>query len=105
LAWCDRGVAPMPPTGNAFDQARAVRDGGAQLAAGAPTDGELHTYLRSVANMNETLPEPKDPTSTTPTLAPGVYLPTDGETLTGSGLYIMGDASDIQLSADPSGNR
>ena len=105
LAGFDRGVAPIPPTGNAFDQARAVLDGGAQLSAGAPTDGELHSSLRNVTNLNETLPEPKDTTSTTPTLAPGVYLPTDGETLTGSGLYIMGDAKDIQLSGDPSGNR
>src|SRR5205085_7252405 len=105
LAGFDRGVAPIPPTGNAFDQARAVLDGGYQLSAGAPTDGELHNALRSVTNLSESLPEAKDPQSTTPTLAQGVYVPSDGETFAGSGIYVMGDASEIQLSADPSGNR
>ncbi|HKQ09479.1 MAG TPA: PilX N-terminal domain-containing pilus assembly protein [Blastocatellia bacterium] len=105
LAGFDRGVAPIPPTGNAFDQARAVLDGGFQLSAGSPTDGELHQALRSVNNLVEPLPEAKDPMSTTPTLEPGVYVPSDGETFSGSGLYVMGDVNDIQLSADPSGNR
>ncbi|MFL6276052.1 MAG: PilX N-terminal domain-containing pilus assembly protein [Blastocatellia bacterium] len=105
LAGFDRGVAPIPPTGNAFDQARAVLDGGFQLSAGSPTDGELHHALRSVNNLIEPLPDPKDPSSTTPTLEPGVYVPSDGETFSGSGLYVMGDVNDIQLSADPSGNR
>jgi hypothetical protein len=105
LAGFDRGVAPIPPTGNAFDQARAVLDGGFQLSAGAPTDGDLHSALRSVTNLSESLPEPKDPQSTTPTLAQGVYVPSDGEAFSGSGIYVMGDASEIQLSADPAGNR
>ena len=46
-----------------------VLDGGYQLSAGAPTDGELHSALRSATNLNEALPEPKDPQSTTPTLS------------------------------------
>ncbi|HJQ25028.1 MAG TPA: PilX N-terminal domain-containing pilus assembly protein [Blastocatellia bacterium] len=105
LAGFDRGVAPIPPTGNAFDQARAVLDGGFQLSAGAPTDGELRRALRNVTNLGEALPDAKDPQSTTPTLDTGVYVPSDGETLSGSGLYVMGDVNDIQLSADPAGNR
>src|SRR5262249_53579055 len=79
--------------------------GGFQLSAGSPTDAELHRALRSVDNLTEALSEPQDTQSTTPTLAKGVYVPSDGETFTGSGLYVMGDVNDIQLSADPSGNR
>ena len=105
LAGFDRGVAPIPPTGNAFDQARAVLDGGYQLSAGPPTDGELHSGLRLVTDLNTALAEPKDATSTTPTLAQGVYLPSDGETFSGSGVYVMGNVDDLQLTADPSGNR
>ncbi|HEY9231634.1 MAG TPA: hypothetical protein VIS78_05790, partial [Blastocatellia bacterium] len=105
LAGFDRGVAAIPPTGNAFDQARAVLDGGFQLSAGAPTDGELRRALRSVNNLTEPLPDAKDPTATTPTLDQGIYVPSDGETFSGSGLYVMGDVNDIQLSADSSGNR
>ncbi len=105
LAGFDRGVAPIPPTGNAFDQARAVLDGGYQLSAGPPTDGELHSGLRLVSDLNTPLADPKDPSSTTPTLTPGVYLPSDGETFSGSGIYVMGNVDDLQLSADPSGNR
>jgi type IV pilus assembly PilX-like protein len=105
LAGFDRGVAPIPPTGNAFDQARAVLDGGYQLSAGPPTDGELHTGLRLVSDLNTPLADPKDPGSTTPTLATGVYLPSDGETFSGSGIYVMGNVDDLQLTADPSGNR
>ncbi len=105
LAGFDRGVDPIPPTGNAFDQARAVLDGGYTLSAGPPTDGELHTSLRAANNLSASLEESKDPASTTPTLAPGVYLPSDGESFSGSGIYVMGDVTDVQLSADPSGNR
>ena len=105
LAGFDRGVEPIPPTANAFDQARAVLDGGYQLSAGPPTDGELHTALRAASDLTTPLTDPKDPNSTTPTLARGVYLPSDGETFSGSGIYVMGDADQIQLSADPSGNR
>lgn len=105
LAGFERGVAPIPPTGNAFDQARAVLDGGYQLSAGPPTDGELHSGLRLVSDMNTPLSDPKDPGSTTPTLATGVYLPSDGETFSGSGIYVMGNVDDLQLNADPSGNR
>ena len=105
LAGFDRGVAPIPPTGNAFDQARAVLDGGYQLSGGPPTDGELHSGLRLVSDMNTPLADPKDPASTTPTLATGVYLPSDGETFSGSGIYVMGNVDDLQLNADPSGNR
>jgi len=105
LAGFDRGVAPIPPTGNAFDQARAVLDGGYALSAGPPTDGELHTALRAASDLTAPLADPKDPTSTTPTLARGVYLPSDGENFSGSGIYVMGDADQVLLSADPSGNR
>jgi hypothetical protein len=105
LAGFDRGVDPIPPTGNAFDQARAVLDGGFTLSAGPPTDGELHMGLRAASDLSAPLPEAKEPDSTTPTLAPGVYLPSDGEAFSGSGIYVMGDATDVQLSADPSGNR
>jgi type IV pilus assembly PilX-like protein len=105
LSGFDRGVDPIPPTGNAFDQARAVLDGGLALSAGPPTDGELHAALRAASDLTTALDEPKDPGSTTPTLPPGVYLPSDGESFSGSGIYVMGDATDVQLSADPSGSR
>jgi hypothetical protein len=105
LAGFERGVAPIPPTGNAFDQARAVLDGGYALSSGPPSDGELHLGLRAANDLSTSLPEPKDPTSITPTLAPGVYVPSDGETFSGSGIYVMGDVDEVLLSADPSGNR
>ena len=105
LAGFDRGVDPIPATGNAFDQARAVLDGGYALSAGPPTDGELHQSLRLVTALSTELAEPKDPMSTTPTLAQGVYVPTDGESLAGSGFYVMGNVDEITLSADPSANR
>jgi hypothetical protein len=105
LSGFDRGVDPIPPTGNAFDQARAVLDGGYTLSAGPPTDGELHMALRSADDLSTALPEVKEPDSTTPTLPAGVYLPSDGESFSGSGIYVMGDVTDVQLSADPSGNR
>jgi formylmethanofuran dehydrogenase subunit C len=105
LAGFDRGVEPIPPTANAFDQARAVLDGGYALSGGPPTDGELHTSLRAVTDLTTPLTDPTDPSSTTPTLAKGVYLPTDGESFSGSGIYVMGDADQVLLSADPSGDR
>lgn len=105
LAGFDRGVDRIPPTANAFDQARAVLDGGYALSGGPPTDGELHNSLRPVEDLTSPLAEPKDPGSTTPTLAKGVYVPTDGESFSGSGIYVMGTADKIQLSADPSGDR
>ncbi|HXG92008.1 MAG TPA: PilX N-terminal domain-containing pilus assembly protein [Blastocatellia bacterium] len=105
LAGFDRGVEPIPAAGNAFDQARAVLDGGYTLSGGPPTDGELHLALRSVDNLNKSLDEPDDPDSTTPSLANGIYVPTDGETFSGSGFYVMGSVDDIQLSADPVANR
>jgi PilX N-terminal len=105
LAGFDRGVDPIPATGNAFDQARAVLDGGYALSAGPPTDGELHKALRLVTDLGNELAEPKDPMATTPTLAQGVYVPSDGESLSGSGFYVMGNVDEITLSADPSGNR
>ena len=105
LAGFDRGVEPIPPAGNAFDQARAVLDGGYALSAGPPTDGELHLGLRAVDDLESALPESKEPDSTTPSLKPGVYIPSDGETFSGSGIYVMGDVDQVILSADPSGNR
>ena len=105
LSGFDRGVEPIPPAGNAFDQARAVLDGGYALSAGPPTDGELHLGLRAADDLNSELPESKEPDSTTPSLKPGVYVPSDGETFSGSGIYVMGDVDQVLLSADPSGNR
>lgn len=105
LAGFDRGVAPIPPTANAFDQARAVLDGGYALSGGPPTDGELHTALRAAGDLTTPLEDPKDPNSTSPTLPKGVYIPSDGENFSGSGIYVMGDADQVQLIADPSGNR
>ena len=105
LAGFDRGVDPIPPTANAFDQARAVLDGGYALSGGPPTDGELHTSLRAAGDLSTPLTDPTDPTTTTPTLPKGVYVPTDGESFSGSGIYVMGDADQVQLTADPSGDR
>jgi hypothetical protein len=105
LAGFDRGVEPIPPSGNAFDQARAVLDGGFELSAGPPTDGELRSALRSARDLATELPTAKEPDSTSPTLERGVYIPSDGENFTGSGFYVMGDADEVLLSADPSGNR
>jgi hypothetical protein len=105
LAGFDRGVEPIPAAGNAFDQARAVIDGGYALSGGPPTDGELRQALRSVKDLAKPLEESETPDSTSPTLAKGVYIPSDGETLTGSGIYVMGDVDQVQLRADPTGNR
>ena len=101
----ERGVAPIPPPTNAFNQARAVLDGGSSLNANPPTDGALDSALRAASQLLTPLPDPKDPSSTKPDLAPGVYIPTDGQGFTGSGIYVMGDADQIVLSADPNGNR
>ena len=105
LAGFDRGVQPIPPPSNAFDQARAVLDGGNSLSAGPPTDGELRTGLRLATDLSKALPESEDPESVNPTLVQGVYIPSDGESLTGSGIYVMGNADQVQLAADPTGNR
>ncbi len=105
LAGFERGVEPIPPPANAFDQARAVLDGGTSLSAGAPTDNELRLNLRAANDLNTPLAESKSPDSTKPSLESGVYVPTDGETFVGSGIYVMGTADKVQLSADPSGNR
>ena len=75
------------------------------MSAGAPTDSELRSNLRAANDLNTPLAESKNPDSTTPSLARGVYLPSDGETFIGSGIYVMGTAEQVQLSADPSGNR
>lgn len=100
-----RGAAAIPPTNNAYNQASAVLDGGYSLSSTSPTDQMLDGALRAANQLNTALPPPKDPTSTTPDLANGIYIPTDGESFTGSGVYVVGDASQIQLTADPSGNR
>jgi hypothetical protein len=106
LAGFDRGVQAVPPPGNAFNQAEAVLDGGYSLSATPPTDAAMDLALRSVTDLNTALPAPKNPTSTTPDLPPGIYIPTtNGTDLSGSGLYIMGDANQILLSADLGGNQ
>src|SRR5262249_7815334 len=46
-----------------------------------------------------------NPEGTSPSLDRGVYIPTDGETFAGSGIYVMGSVDQVQLSADPGGNR
>ncbi len=105
LAGFDRGVDPIPPVTNAFNQARAVLDGGFTLEAGPPTDGELRGTLRLASDVKTALAESKNPDATEPSLRTGVYVPSDGEGFTGSGLYIMGDVDQMVLSADPVGNR
>jgi hypothetical protein len=105
MAGFERGVDAIPAAGNAFDQARAVLDGGYTLSAGPPTDAELRFALRSAGDLSTPLEESKDPGSTMPSLSPGVYIPSDGETFSGSGIYVMGDVDDLQLASDPSGNR
>ncbi len=105
LAGFDRGVEPIPPPTNAFDQSRSVLDGGSNLGAGPPTDTELRLSLRSATDLKTALPESKVPDSTTPSLDKGVYIPTDGEVFIGSGVYVMGSVDQMQLTADPSGNR
>ena len=101
----ERGVPKIPPPTNAFNQARAVLDGGSSLNASPPTAGELDQSLRAASALNTPLGTPKDPTSITPDLAPGVYIPTDGQGFTGSGIYVMGDADQVVLTADTTGNR
>ncbi|HXG64890.1 MAG TPA: hypothetical protein VNO70_07260 [Blastocatellia bacterium] len=105
LAGFDRGVDPIPPPGNAFDQARAVLDGGYTMSAGPPTDAELHAALRLASDLRTPLEAPKNPESIEPSLKRGVYIPTDGDSFSGSGIYVMGDADAVKLSADPTGNR
>jgi hypothetical protein len=105
LAGFDRGVPPIPPANNAFNQARAVLDGGFTMSAAPPNNGELRSQLRAANQLSTALGESSDPNSTVPDLPPGIYIPTDGEGFTGSGIYIMGDADEIVLSADPLANR
>ncbi|HEY6328032.1 MAG TPA: hypothetical protein VI756_01755, partial [Blastocatellia bacterium] len=100
----DRGVAPVPTVGNAFNQAEAVLDGGYSMSSNPPTDGSLDSALRSVSQLGTALPAPQDPSATTPDLPPGIYIPTNGQDFTGSGIYVMGDASQVVLTADPGGN-
>jgi Tfp pilus assembly protein PilX len=101
----DRGVTPIPPAGNAFNQAEAVLDGGYSMSPNPPTDGTLDTALRAAGQLTTPLPTPTDPTSTTPDLPPGIYIPTDGQTFQGSGIYVMGNANQVVLTADLSGNQ
>jgi hypothetical protein len=101
LAGFDRGVQPIPTAGNAFDQARAVIDGGFALSAGPPTNAELHQNLRAANDLGTALEKPENPDATEPSLKQGVYIPTDGESFTGSGIYVMGNADEVILSADP----
>ena len=105
MAGFDRGVPAVPPPSNAFNQAQAVLDGGFSLSANPPTDAQLHSILRDASQLTTALGDPKDPASTTPDMSPGIYIPTDGEIFTGSGIYVMGSADQILLKADPSGNR
>ncbi|HKV38605.1 MAG TPA: hypothetical protein VJX67_05290, partial [Blastocatellia bacterium] len=101
----DRGVPPVPPANNAYNQARAVLDGGFSLSPNSPTDAEMDTALRPATALTTALSNPKDPSSTIPDLPNGIYIPTDGESFNGSGVYVVGNADQILLSADPSGNR
>jgi hypothetical protein len=105
LAGFDRGVPPIPPANNAFNQARAVLDGGFTINNAPPNNGELRASLRAADQLSTALAEAKDPNSIIPDLPPSIYIPTDGEGFTGSGIYVMGDANEITLSADPTANR
>lgn len=111
LAGFDRGVPAIPPPANAFDQARAVLDSGFGQSGEAPTIDELRQVLRAADQLNTALTPPKDGESGKDGARPpnqlkaGVYVPTDGESFTGGGIYVVGDADEIILSADPSGNR
>src|SRR5262249_46006791 len=75
------------------------------LSSSPPNDAELHSVLRDATALTASLPDPKDPSSTKPDLSPGIYIPTDGSLFTGSGIYVMGNADKVLLSADPAGNR
>jgi hypothetical protein len=105
LAGFERGVPPIPPATDSFNQARAVLDGGYTLSNAPPTSAELNKSLRAADQLDKPLAAPKNPDSTEPELPPGIYLPSDGQGLTGSGIYVMGDADQITLSADPATNR
>lgn len=100
----DRGVAPIPTAGNAFNQAQAVLDGGYSLSPNPPTDGALNAALRAAGDLETALPTPNDPSSTVPDLPAGIYIPTNGQTFAGSGIYVMGDATSVVLTASQSGN-
>ena len=107
LAGFERGVPPVPTAGNAFDQARAVIDGGLPALSGA--------RQRRASSGKSCVPQwiykprwrwtrariPSRPLS----LKQGVYVPSDGEALTGSGIFVMGNADEVTQSADASGNR
>jgi hypothetical protein len=112
LAGFSRGDDFIPEPENSYDQARAVLDGGFGLSAQPPSIEELRGALRAADQLSRPLNEIKDdgkgpeagPAKPEP-LKQGVYLPSDGESFTGSGLYIVGTVDDIVLSADAAGNR
>ena len=109
LAGFSRGDAVIPEPENAYDQARAVLDGGFGLAAQPPDIDELQKALRATDQLSRPLTDggtEKGKEGTKPTaLAPGVYVPSDGESFTGSGIYVVGNVDDMTLTADPTGNR
>jgi Tfp pilus assembly protein PilX len=68
-------------------------------ASGRVTPTILAANLRTVSNTVPTL-------NGSGQLPNGVYLPTaDGSTISGSGIYVQGDAADIKVLADSSGNQ
>lgn len=112
LAGFDRGVNAIPPPANAFDQARAVLDSGFGLSGEAPTIDELRQALRAADQLSSPLTPPKDDQSgkeggkpPSDQLKAGVYIPTDGESFIGGGIYVVGDADEVVLIAGPEGNR
>ena len=109
LAGFSRGDTAIPEPENAYDQARAVLDGGFGLSAQPPDIDELRNALRSTDQLSKSLKdEVKDKEGGEPkaeALKPGVYIPSDGESFTGSGIYVVGNVDDMTLTADPTGNR
>jgi PilX N-terminal len=84
------GALPIPQ--NVYTQEAAVLNGSGASTT-APTQAQLTATLRK---PNNTLA-----TASGTSVATGVYLPsTDGTNLTGSGIYVKGNADDVRLSID-----
>ena len=87
-SFASTGVLPIPS--NVYTQAAAVLDGSGASGA-APTVAQLTSTLRKPNNVLAT--------ASGSSVANGVYLPsTDGTNLTGSGIFVKGNADDVRLS-------
>ena len=90
------------PSSTSFTQELAVLNstGKPDATIPAPTYDKLQAVLRSVNNTAPALVG----TGTTTTIADGVYLPTSGGTaITGGGIYVKGNVTEMKLSIDPDG--